>query len=169
MPYSTFFNWAFSGNIKDPIPIGEGIPEILKYNSPIHATFLLKTFVANGKLNFYLNKYLNNIGLRYIDKEDLFYFIKQCIIDFKINRRSIHYSKWSHNDALTNKLTKKFPLLKKDEIQILSDEIDKSDDKDAIYRTLGLDKKEFDKKKTKKKVVVKISTKNYIAKNFGII
>lgn len=167
--YSTFFNWAFSGNIKDPIPVGEDIPEILKYNSPIHATFLLKTFVSNAKLNFYLNKYLNNIGVRYISKEDLFYFIKQCIIDFKVNRRSIHYSKWSHNDALTNKLIKKFPLLKKDEVQILSDEINKSDNMDSIYRSLGLDKKEFKKVKTKKKASTKISSKNYIAKNFGVI
>ena len=48
MPYKTFFNWAFSGNIKDPIPVGEGVPDILKYNSPIHATFLLKSFFSEG-------------------------------------------------------------------------------------------------------------------------
>jgi hypothetical protein len=169
MPYRTFFDWAFSGNIKDPIPVGEGIPDILKYNSPIHETFLLKSFVGNGKLNFYLNTYLNNIGLRYIDKKDLFYFIKQCIIDFKINRRSVHYSKWSHDTALFKKVSKKFPLLKKDEVSILCDEIDKSDEKDSIYRTLGLDKKEFKKKKSKKKAIAKIGTKKYIAKNFGIV
>ncbi len=59
MPYKLFFNWAFDGNIKNPIPQGDNIPDILKYNSPINVTFLLKSFVSNGKLNHYLNKYLN--------------------------------------------------------------------------------------------------------------
>lgn len=168
MPYKTFFNWAFSDNIKDPIPQGADIPDILKYNSPIHATFLLQTFISNGKLNHYLNKYLNNIGVRYIDKEDLFYFIKQCIIDFKIKRRDIHYVSWSRDTILFGKLTKKFPLLKNDEISIVCDLIDESEDKDAIYRSLGIDKKEVTKKKTKKKSITKISAKNFIAQNFGI-
>ena len=46
--------------------------------------------------------------------------------------------------------------------------INKSDDKEAIYRSLGIDKKEFKKKKMKKKQT-KISSKNYIAQNFGIM
>jgi len=171
MPYKLFFNWAFSNNIKDPIPQGSDIPDILRYDSPIQATFLLKTFINNAKINHYLNKYLNNIGVRYIDKEDLFYFIKQCIIDFKIKRRDIHYIQWSDNDLLFNKITKKSPLLKKDEISILCDLINKSDNKESIYRSLGIDKKEVTKtkNKTNKKSEAKISSKNYIAQNFGII
>ena len=168
MPYKTFFNWCFDGNIKNGIPSGEGVPELLKYNSPIHADFLMKSFVTNGKLNHYLNKYLNNIGVRYISKEDLFFFFKQCVIDFKIKRKDIHYVGWAKNDILANKISKKRPLLKKDEIQIVCGLIDKSDDKEAIYRSLGIDKKEFKKKKMKKKQT-KISSKNYIAQNFGIM
>ncbi len=168
MPFRTFYNWCFDGNIKNPIPQGGNIPDILKYNSPIHADFLMKSFVTNGKLNHYLNKYLNNIGVRYISKEDLFFFFKQCVIDFKIKRKDIHYVGWAKNDILANKLSKKRPLLKKDEIQIVCELINKSDDKDAIYRSLGIDKKEFKKKKIKKKAT-KISSKNYIAQNFGIM
>jgi len=168
MPYKTFYNWCFDGNIKNPIPQGSNIPDILKYNSPINDTYLLKSFVTNGKLNHYLNKYLNNIGVRYISKKDLFFFFKQCVIDFKIKRRDIHYVKWNKNDILFNKISKKSPLLKKDEIQLVCDLIEKSDDKDSIYRSLGIDKKEFKKKKMKKKQT-KISSKNYIAQNFGIM
>jgi len=168
MPYKTFYNWCFDGNIKNQIPQGEGIPDILKYNSPIHADFLMKSFVTNGKLNHYLNKYLNNIGVRYINKKDLFYFFKQCVIDYKIKRKDIHYVGWAKNNILFNKLSKKRPLLKKDEIQIICELIDKSDDKESIYRSFGIDKKEFKKKKMKKKQT-KISTKNFIAQNFGIM
>ncbi len=166
--YKTFFNWAFSGNIKEPIPKGENIPDILSYKSPIHATFLLKTFVNNAKLNYYLNKYLNNIGIRYIDKKDLFFFIKQCIIDFKVKRKDIHYTSWTRQSALYNKIDNKFPLLKKDEILLFCEQIDKSDDKESIYRSLGIDKKEFKKKKTKKRTVTKIRAKEFIAQHFGI-
>ena len=165
--YKTFFEWAFSGNMKDPIPKGETIPDILKYNSPINATFLLKTFVSNGKLNHYLNKYLNNIGIRYIDKEELFYFIKQCIIDFKVKRKDIHYTSWTNNGALFAKIEKKFPLLKNEEIQIACELINKSDEKDSIYRSLGLDKKEFKKEKTKKTAPTKIGTKAFINRYFS--
>jgi len=168
MPYRCFFNWAFDGNIKTQIPDGENVPDILKYNSPIHATFLLQTFVTNGKLNHYLNKHLNNIGIRYIDKKDLFYFFKQCIIDYKVNRKDIHYIRWSKNNALFNKLDKKYPLLKKDELNIACDIINKSEDKDTIFRSLGLDKKEFKKTKSKNKAKPKMSSKNFIAQNFRI-
>lgn len=168
MPFKTFFDWAFDGNIKNPIPEKEGI-DLLKYNSPIHATFLLKIFVNNAKLNHYLNQYLNNIGVRYIEKEDLFYFIKQCIIDFKVNRRSIHYVQWSSQDALFNKMVQKFPLLKKDELSIACEIIENSDERDAIYRSFGIDKSKFEKKKIKAKTEEKISVKNFIAKNFSMI
>lgn len=162
-----FFDWAFDGNIKSPIPSREGV-DLLKYNSPIHATFLLKSFVGNAKLNHYLNTYLNNIGVRYIEKEDLFLFFKQCIIDFKVNRRSIHYVQWSSQSALIGKIAQKYPLLKKDEVVIMCDLIEKSDERDAIYRSLGIDKKKFEKKKLKKKKAEKISSKNYIAQNFSM-
>ena len=168
MPYKMFFDWAFDGNIKNPIPQRDDV-DLLKYNSPIHATFLLKSFVGNAKLNHYLNKYLNNIGLRYIEKEDLFYFIKQCIIDFKINRRSIHYVQWTSQNALFNKLSQRYPLLKKDELSIACDLIEKSEERDGIYRSLGIDKKKFEKTKLKTQVDTKISSKNFIAKHFSVM
>ena len=168
MPFKTFFNWAFDGNIKTPIPSGEGVPDILKYSSPINANFLMRSFVTHGKLNFYLNKYLNNMGVRYIDKEDLFFFIKQCILDFKIKRKDIHFINWDRTGALFTKISKKFPLLKKDEIKIICDVIDKSEEKESIYRSLGLDKKKVTKEKKKKKPKAKISSKNFIAQHFGV-
>lgn len=168
MAYKMFFDWAFDGNIKNEIPQREGV-DLLKYNSPIHATFLLKSFVSNAKLNHYLNKYLNNIGVRYIEKKDLFFFIKQCIIDFKVNRRSIHYVQWTSQDALFNKMSQKFPLLKKDELSLACELIEKSDERDSIYRSLGIDKTKFEKKKIKNKPEAKISSKNFIAKNFSMV
>lgn len=170
MPYRTFFDWCFDGDIKTPIPQGEGIPDILKYNSPIHATFLLKSFIKHGKLNFYLNRYLNNIGVRYIDRADLFKFFKQCVIDFKFNRRDIHYVQWTKHDVLFNALRKKYPLLKNYEIKTLCEIINGSPEKDIILRSLGIEKKPYDKKKKRKKATQKkISAKNFIAQYFNLV
>ena len=87
--YKVWFDWLFDGNIKSPIPKGEKIPAILKYNSPITHTYVISIFINNGPLNWFLNKYFNNISLRYLDKGELFHFIKKCIIDFRVQRKNI--------------------------------------------------------------------------------
>ena len=97
--YSKFFDWLFDGNRKSPIPTGE--PDILKYNSPINETFVLKMFIKIPKLNHYLNGQFNNMGLRYLDREDLFIFIKQCVFDFKVRRNDIQYFPYKPIDNLS--------------------------------------------------------------------
>jgi len=78
-PYQVFNKWLFDGNRSSPIPepkfTTEGkvsVPDILKYNSPITHTFALRLFMRNGPLNYYLNKYFNDINVRYLSREELF-------------------------------------------------------------------------------------------------
>ena len=65
--FQVFFNWIFDGNPKSEIPKpifrdGKEIePDILKYNSPISNTYVIKIFMNNLKLNHYLNNSMNNI------------------------------------------------------------------------------------------------------------
>ena len=53
----------------------------MKYNSPITATYVISMFLTNGPLNHYLDSYFNNINLRYLDKKELFGFIKEGIVE----------------------------------------------------------------------------------------
>ena len=85
MPYKLFNSWLFDGKKNSPIPRSEKV-DILKYNSPITHTFVISLFLRNGPLNYYLDENFNNIGLRYLTREDLFKFVKKCVIDFKIKK-----------------------------------------------------------------------------------
>ena len=166
-PYKLFWNWAFDNDIKSPIPSAEGI-DILKYNSPITPDFLLKSFITNGKLNHYLDQYINNIGVRYIEKEDLFLFFKRCIIDFKVKRRDIHFSPFRPRNMLFEKVQKKFPMLKPYDISLFIDIINKSDEKDKVYSAFGIDKPKKQKlKKEKKKKKGTIKLKEFLAEHFN--
>lgn len=149
MPFKTFNNWLFDGNLKSEIPNKE---VLLKYNSPITTTYVMQMFIMNAKLNHYLNQYFNNIGLRYLDKEDFFKFIKKCIHDFKVQRKSIPFIKsYRFNSQLFDKLRKKVQVFKNNDIILLCEMVDKSPEKELIYTSLGLDKSEKKTKKIKKK------------------
>ncbi len=165
-PYKLFWNWCWDGKKDSPIP-EPGV--LLKYNSPINLDFLLKSFVKNGKLNWYLNQHMNNLGARYIKLEDLLIFIKQCIRDFKVKRNSIHYVSWKRQNALFNKLCLKLPLSKPYEISLMCDLVNKSDDKDAMYSALGIEKPKKEKLKKRKAKKGKVSLKSFIAENFSIM
>lgn len=172
MPYKTFQNWIFDENIKSEIPKGENIPDILKYNSPITNQYMISMFINQGKLNHFLNEYFNNIGLYYIDKKELMKFIKKCVVDFKIQRRSLPYIPFVRNSKLFEILKKKIPILKKHDISLLCDIIDKSEEKNQIYYSLGLEKQETIKKikgikkQTKKE---RCTVKEFIENNFKIM
>jgi len=180
MPYKTFNNWLFDRNIKSEIPKPkidkytneEIIPDILKYNSPIHHTYILPMFVNYPKLNKYLDTYFNNINLRYLDKKEFFYFIKQCVIDFRVQRYNIPFiRKYYKRHKLFSILRKKIPILKDYEIFTLCDNIDRMEDKDDIYDSLGVKKIRKDilkkAKKTKKKKG-KMTTAKFLKKYFVI-
>jgi len=168
--YKTFFNWLFDGNINSPIPSGKDIPEILKYNSPITPTYIISLFLNNGLLNYYLDSYFNNIGLRYLDKEELFFFIKKCVIDFKIKRRSIPFIQYKRDTKLFKILRLKIPTMKNFDISTLCEMIEKDPNSERIYGSLGIDKPKKRKLKiTEQKNSGKISLKEFLEDNFSVI
>jgi len=172
-PFQIFFNWLFDGNIKSQFPspqISESgeviVPDLLKYNSPITTTFLMKVFLRSAKLNSYLDKYFNNINLRYLDKEEFFRFIKQCVIDFKVNRRDLVYYKYEKRDILFEKLRKKIPLIKNNDLSLLCLLIEKSEQKEDVYNSLGME--QVKKTKSKQSEQKKISLKEFLM-NFSLV
>ena len=176
MPWKTFYNWLFDGSLETRIPEprvdDEGkvlTPDILKYNSPISHTYAISMFTKSGPLNYYLDKYFNNINLRYLTKEDLFYFIKKCVIDFKITRRDMRYVPYKAKQQLFSKLRERFPQYKNHDLVLLVDIIENSDEKDSTYQALGIEVPKKKKvKRTKKMKSKKMSLNDFLKDNFSV-
>jgi len=171
MPYKTFSRWLFDGDLNSPIPDKE---VLLKYNSPITTNYLLNIFVKNGKLNHYLDNYLNNIGVRYIDKEELFCFIKRCVNDFRIQKNTLHYISYpKQKTKLFDKLRNRIACLKNDDLSLLCDIVENSDEADIIYSSFGIDKPSKEKiKQTKKDKDIKEnnnSLQKYLSDHYKLI
>lgn len=168
-PYQLFNNWLFDGRTDTPIPRAEGI-DLLKYNSPIHHTYLVSLFLRNGSLNNYLNDYFNDINLRYLTREELFIFIKKCVQDFKIQKRDLMFYKRSPRIMLYEVLRERMPLLKNDDISLLCDIIDNSDNRDLVYESLGIEKpKKIKLKKAKKESKKNISLNEFLKEHFSTL
>ncbi len=172
MPFKTFNNWLFDGQRNSPLPKATEKVDILKYNSPITHTFALQMFMKHGPLNHYLNKYFNNINLRYLTKEELFIFLKKCVLDFRATKRDTVFYPYKQKNKLFDVLRLKFPELKKYDISLLCDIIEESKDKEAIYHALNLSvpkkqKVKIGKKKTKKKN--KVPLKEFLREHFFIL
>jgi len=162
MPFNTFNDWLFDGNLKSPIP-----QELLKSTSPISNTYVLGLFQKYPELNFYLNGLMNNVNLYYIKKDELFLFAKKMTQVFKVYRGRTFFRAWPKRSKLINALERKIPYLKKYELELLCQYIEKSSDKDSIYTSLGLVHEK--KKKLKKKKNKKISLKKYLAETFSVV
>jgi len=175
MPYRTFNSWLFDGSRGSEFPKPKYddsgkviIPDLLHYKSPISVTYAISMFLKNGPLNHYLDAYFNNINLRYMDKKDIFKFIKKCVLDFRVGKRDTTFIPWSRKTKLFGVVRNKFPELKNCDISLLCDLIEESDEKEAIFNTLGLEKPKKIKVK-KKKRKTKISLKDFMAQHFSIM
>jgi len=96
---------------------------ILKSTSPISHLYLISIFQKHAKMNYYLNSWLNNFSLMYIDKEELLNFLKEIAIKNKVSTRDLCFVKLYKETASKEEvnLRKKFPWLKADDINLLSD------------------------------------------------
>lgn len=177
MPFRTFNAWLFDGQKDSPIPNPKKdengkiiVPDILKYNSPITHTFVTSMFLKHSPLNFYLNEYFNDINLRYLTREELFKFAKKCVQDFRIQKSQITFYPRKPRVMLYEKLRERMPLLKNNDISLLCDIIERSNNKDSIYDSLGLDKpKKVKLKKAKKITNKKVSVDTFLSTHFSII
>lgn len=177
MPFRTFNTWLFDGRSDTPIPKGKVdengkvlIPDITKYNSPITHTFCTAMFLKNGPLNHYLNKYFNDINLRYLTREELFVFIKKCVQQFRIQKSQITFYPRQPRVMLYEKLREKTPWLKNDDVSLLCDIVERSPNREAVYDSLGLDKPKKSKlKKAKKLKAKKVSVDTFLNDHFSTI
>lgn len=169
MPFKTFHSWLFDGSRNSPIPKATEKVDILKYNSPITHTYVISMFPKHGPLNHYLNTYFNTMDVRYLEKEELFKFIKKCVLDFRVKRTDVTYFPYKKQSKLFEVLREKFPQFKNFEISELCRIIDDSEEKDLIYKSLNLEKLEKKKMTKKEKLKGKISLKMFLDRNFSIL
>lgn len=171
MPFKTFTNWIFDGR-KDsdiPTPSGNKTIGITKYNSPITHTFVISLFLRNGNINKYLNKYLNNVGLRYINKQELFHFIKKVVQDCYVKKYDLMYYERPEKNQLFDKLRDKLSVLKDDDISLLVEQITSSPSSTSIYESLGLQAPKRKKFRKQKREVSSVSLEEFLRKNFEVV
>lgn len=165
--FQTYFDWLFNGDMKSPIP-----PEVLKSTSPINHQYVISVFLGTPKLNLYLDQYFNNINLWYVEKDELLLFLKKCVKDFRVSRRNLSYISWNRTTKLFDELRRRIPGLKSYEITLLSEIIEKSEERDEIYSTLSLDNEKVKTLKQNKKIT-KITEKEmveqFLSSNFKVI
>ena len=72
-------------------------------------------------------------------------------------------------NQLYEKLREKIVILKNGDVSLLCDVINKSEDKDTIYESLGIDKPKKQKLRSKKIKKKKITLKQFLKEHFSTI
>jgi len=175
MPFKTFTSWIFDGRKDSSVPTPRTsknkviVPDIVKYNSPITHTFVISLFLRNGNINKFLDKYLNNIGLRYINKQELFHFVKKVIQECHVKKYDLMYYERPEKNQLFDKLRDKLPILKDDDINLLVEQITSSSNSASIYESLGLQAPKRKKFRKHKEEVGSVSLEEFLRKNFEVV
>lgn len=144
-PYTILMNWMKDGNLKSQYP------KELVNNSAISNVFFLSYFLSHPTYFIYINDVYNNYGLFYLN-------VKEVMQTFK---EIIHYTGYKNfskkkSEPKVNKLfgilKQKYPYFKNEEIHMVIDFIDNSDEKDVVYEMFGLNNVSRVKKLTKKEI-----------------
>ena len=128
-PYQILNRWLYDGS-KHTV-----LPQELIDDKAIPPTLILYHFQAS-KYICYLSNLFNNFDIYQMNKVDMFKFLKRCITDTGYKPPFIQKIKTEKN-KIYKVLKLKFPYLKSYDVNLLIDQIDKSEEKDAVYETLG--------------------------------
>lgn len=137
--------WVNDGNLKSPFPVD------LNKNGVISPYYILMYFESSPDYFPFINKIYNKYSLFYLSTEDLMRTFKEIVYFTGYRHYNTRYPSNKENE-LIKKLWKKYPYLKKEEICMLVDWIDKSDKKETIYDMFNLNNKLKVKKMTKNEI-----------------
>jgi sulfur relay (sulfurtransferase) DsrC/TusE family protein len=128
----------------------EDIDEKLINGLPTH--YILQMCTNVDELNIYLNEYFNNYGVIKLSTMDLIQFLRKIFTQIPNSK----YRNWffpkkpSKNETLKN-FHEKYPWLKKEEIQMLYDELLDKEEKSMVDETFDPTFKNKTRKSRKKK------------------
>lgn len=141
--YGLLNNWINDGSKTTEVPV-----EVLQDRN-ISSTYLLYYF-RSSKTIAYLSPLFNNYSIYELDRIECFKFIKSIVLKTGYKPRFVAKSQ-DIKTAIYKLIKKKHPLLKPYEIPELVKAIDNSEDRDAIYESLGLNVEKVEKIKSKPK------------------
>jgi hypothetical protein len=169
--YTILNKWLTDGSKTTQLP-----EDVIKDKS-ISQLYLLYYFQSSHYM-LYINKAFNNYNLFSIPRVEIFKFMKQCVMLSGYRPPFVQKHK-KQKSKIVDIIKYKYPYLKKQELFMLVDVIDESDDKDSLYEMFGiyspkkkkttkaeLKKMEKDKKTVKKSVNNDISLNDLIG-NFS--
>ncbi len=142
--YTLLTRWLYDGS-KTTV-----IPEAVVKDKSISQLYLLYYF-QSSHYNLYINDTFNNYGIFSLDRLEIFHFLKECI-QLSGYRPPFVKRGGKPKSKMVDVLKLKYPFLKKEEIFMMVELIDVSDEKDAIYEMFGF-------YKPKKKKVTKAEKK----------
>jgi len=128
--YTLLNRWLYDGSKTTKIP------EDIEKDKSISHMYLLYYFRCSP-YGLVISKLFNNWGLFSLDRMELFYFLKECITLSGYKPPFIQKVPAKKN-KLTDFLVAKYPYLKNEEIFMLIDFIDNSEEKDTIYEMFGI-------------------------------
>ena len=138
--YTLLNKWFYDGSKTTEIP-----EDVIKDKS-IGQMYLLYYFQGSS-YGLVIDKMFNNYGIFAMDRRDIFVFMKQCITLSGYRPPFVKRGSKSKS-KLVDVLRLKYPYIKREETFMLVENIDNSDEKDAVYEMFGFYKPK--KKKTTK-------------------
>ena len=128
--YTVLNRWLFDGSKETKIP------DDVEKDKSISQMYLLYYF-RPSPYGLVISKLLNNWSIFQLDRIELLYFLKECISLSGYKPPFIPKLSAKKN-KLTDLLKEKYPFLKMEEVQMLVEKIDVSEEKDRYYETFGL-------------------------------
>jgi hypothetical protein len=109
---------------------------IIKALNPV---FVLNFFATHYEVTIFLNKFFNNYGLYNLKSEEFYKYLKQLVNDKNISPYSFSFIKYHPQEKKISSMRKFFPYLKREDIILLLDLMEKEDenDKQSFLETVG--------------------------------
>ena len=128
--YTILNNWFYDGSKETTIP-----DEVIKDKS-IGQMYLLNFFKSSA-YGMVISKLFNNWGLFELDRIEVLKFMKECILlsGFK---QPFFQRVPPKKSKLVDEFKSKYPFLKKEELFMIVDIVDNSEEKEQVYEMFGL-------------------------------
>jgi len=128
--YTILNRWFFDGSKTTKIP------DDVEKDKSISQMYLLYYF-RSSPYGLIISKLFNNWNIFSLDRIELLYFLKECISLSGYKPPFIQKIP-SKKNKLVDCLKEKYPFLKIEEIFMMVESIDKSDEKDNYYEMFGI-------------------------------
>lgn len=146
-PYVIYNNWLKDGNLNSPYP-----KELEENKYVITPTIILNHFIQSPKYFIFINNLYNNMNLFYLKVSDIAKTVKEAYYYTRYTSYNSKKKTEAKPNALIDILKQKYPYYKKEEILMVVNIIDNSEEKDTIYEMFGLKGNVKAKKMTKKEI-----------------